>query len=62
MVCGLLIAVVSLNAHAPVVAAPGLRGTGSIVAARGLGFPKAYAIFPDQELNLCPLQAGWVDS
>ena len=39
----------------PVVAAPRLQSTGSVVVARGLSCPEASGIFPDQGWNQCLL-------
>ena len=61
MVCGLLTAVASLvaehglYARASVVVARGLQSVGSVVVAHGLSCSAACGIFPDQDLNPCPL-------
>ena len=56
VVCGLLIAVVSL------VAAHGLQSmSASVVVMQGLSCPAACGIFLDKGLNSCPLHQ-WVDS
>ena len=68
VVCGLLVAVACHGgfscfgvwtsvaaAVSPVVAAPRLQSTGSVVVARGLSCPEASGIFPDQGWNQCLL-------
>ena len=61
VVCGLLTAVASLvaehglYARASVVVARGLQSVGSVVVAHGLSCSAACGIFPDQDLNPCPL-------
>ena len=47
----------SCGTWASVVVDRGLQSTGSVVVAHGLSCSAACGIFPDQGLNLCPLQA-----
>ena len=69
VVCRLFIVVISLVADnrlqmhrlpqvqhvGSAVVAPTLKGMGSAVVAHGLSCSTVCGIFPDQELNLCPL-------
>ena len=55
MVLGFLVGVAFLSAE------HGLEGAwASVVVVLGLLAPLAYGIFPDEELNPCPLHCRWI--